>query len=220
PGLCIHLGVINRNRELHVVMVHPVKPFLHSQICAMRTASMIEPGSWIEPNRLHDEGVVIHPFANRVPVPTWLWVLGQFSPIRPDHAPIAVPSIQEDHLVVGLHKLDGPQFEKLHAREPDRITLVERIIGNRGGDLSDSGSRGLVGFECRQPQRGVRQRMLDTCLVEVPSFGTGSSFSASLDSPILLWEECRVFEGAVYLESSIQSCGVPGPRDVTARRGG
>src|SRR5712664_4427535 len=71
-----------------------------------------------------------------IPVPPRVRVLGEFSPIRPDSAPIAVPLIQVNHLVRGLHELDDPQFIKLHAREPDRITLVQWIIGKPGGDLS------------------------------------------------------------------------------------
>ena len=117
---------------------------------------MIEPASWIHPDRLHHERVVVHPFANRVPVPPRVRVFGEFSPIRPDGAPIAVPLIQVNHLVGGLHELDGPQFKKLHAREPHRITLVQWIIGKRGGDLSYARSRGLIGFECRQPQQACK----------------------------------------------------------------
>src|SRR5207245_4037222 len=62
--------------------------------------------------------------------------------------------------------------------------------------------------------------MLNTCLVESPSFGAGAGFSPSFGSPAFLRQQCWVFEGAVYLESPIQSCCVPDPRQVTARSGG
>jgi len=61
--------------------------------------------------------------------------------------------------------------------------------------------------------------MLNTRLVGPPSLGAGSCFQRASGSPSFSREQRRVFVGTVYLESPIQSCCVPDPRQVTARRG-
>src|SRR5712692_2041801 len=109
-------------------MVHPVKTLLHPQSVAVRTARVIDPASWIQPDRLDHESVVVHPFSDGVPVPPRLRVLGELSPIRPDDAPVTIILIQVNHLVRSLNELEGPQFIKFHAREPDRVTQVHWIV--------------------------------------------------------------------------------------------
>src|SRR3979490_1147795 len=88
PGFLILLRVVNRHSELRVVMVHAVKSFLPAQIFAMRTARVIEPASWIQPDRLDHKRVVVHPFSDGVPIPARVRILGEFSSIRTDGAPI------------------------------------------------------------------------------------------------------------------------------------
>jgi len=61
PGLRIHYGIDDRQRELQIVVIHAVKAFLDPQIFAMRPAGMVYPAFWIEPEGFDDEGVVILP---------------------------------------------------------------------------------------------------------------------------------------------------------------
>src|SRR5579864_7179314 len=136
-------------------MVDAVKPFLHPQLFAMRTASVIQPAFWIQPGRLDYERVVIHPFSDGVAIPPRLRVLGQLSPIGPDDAIIAVKWTQDNHLLGSLNEVDGPEFPKLHVREPERITLVRWIIRKHGRNLPDTRSRWPIGLERFQTQRRV-----------------------------------------------------------------
>jgi len=89
PRFRVILRIGNLHGEFHVVMVDPVKRFLHLQSIAVRAAGMIEPASRIQPDGLDHERVVIHPFADGVAVPPRLRVLGEFSPIRPDDAEVS-----------------------------------------------------------------------------------------------------------------------------------
>jgi len=63
PGFRIHRRIDDRQRELQDVVAHAVEPLFHSQVAAMRTADIIDPGSCIEPNRLDDERGIVLPLA-------------------------------------------------------------------------------------------------------------------------------------------------------------
>src|SRR2546422_8335805 len=56
---------------------------LYHQFIAMRAARVIDPGPFIQPPRLNDKRIVVHPFSNGVAVPPRLQNLfRKLSPVR------------------------------------------------------------------------------------------------------------------------------------------
>src|SRR5437879_13600836 len=138
--------------------------FLDVQIAAVRATDIIQPGPFIHAHGVNHKRVIVHPLANRIPVPPRFGIFGKFSPVRPDDAPIVVELIQEKHLVLGLSELDYPEFKKLHARETLWVTEVHRVIYLPRGDCSDARSR-FIGSESFFPESCVGRMAGDTFLV-------------------------------------------------------
>src|SRR6266705_4567690 len=97
-------------------MVHAVESLLHAQIAAMRTASSVDPCSFIDPRCLHDKRVIILPLTHRVAVPPWFWIFGEFSPVRPNDAPNFAELVQEEHALGCLKDLSRSEFVEIFAR--------------------------------------------------------------------------------------------------------
>src|SRR6266403_2169402 len=65
---------------------------------AMRMADVIQPASFVTPDRIHDERVISLPMSYRVSVPPRIrgvggvpsHILGKLTPVRPDFAPYPV----------------------------------------------------------------------------------------------------------------------------------
>src|SRR5437879_7062900 len=72
----------------------------------MGTTNKIKPGSFIHPQGLDDQRVVIHPFADRISKPPGFWIFGEFSTVGPDDPPYPVKFIQNDHRHGRLKNLD------------------------------------------------------------------------------------------------------------------
>ena len=176
---------------------------VHHQLITMGTARMIEPGLGEHPRGLHLEGIVIHPSAHRVAVVARIGIGGRFPSIRPDDPVIAVKRTQDDHLLGGLHHVEGPEFPEKHVGKSQRITLACRVIGQHGVHLPHAWARGLVFLERFQPCRRVRQRLGDPRLVLSPAFLPASS-----------GKQRRVFSGTTDPQCL---CGIPDARQITAR---
>src|SRR5580704_5148493 len=113
-------------------MVDPMVGFLHHQLIAMRATGMIDPCFGIQSRRLYYEGIIIDPFAHRIPVITWIRILRKCPSIGPDDAVIAVERTENNYLLGSLKQIDGPEFPKVHVWESQRIAFVCGIIGQRG----------------------------------------------------------------------------------------
>ena len=70
-----------------MIMIHAVESLFYAQVSAMRTANMIDPGSFIRPCGLDHKGVIIHPLAHRISVPTRFRVFWSFPSVGPDYPP-------------------------------------------------------------------------------------------------------------------------------------
>src|SRR6266403_1993282 len=96
--LRIRLRIVNRDGNFQGVMIHTRVAFLHAQIDAMRMAGIIQPASFVTPDRIHDECVISLPMSYRVSVPPRIrgvggvpsHILGKLTPVRPDFAPYPV----------------------------------------------------------------------------------------------------------------------------------
>src|SRR5205807_10064961 len=109
-------------------MVHAVEALLDPQLAAMRPSRSIDPCSFIHSRTLHDERVIVLPLANRIPEPPWFGILGEFSPVRPDHSPDLAVFVQEQDLFGRLKNLSRSQFKEVLARKSLRITMPGGII--------------------------------------------------------------------------------------------
>src|ERR1700722_15470028 len=102
-------------------MVHAVPRFRHFQLVAMWPANIIDPGSFIQPNRVDNQSIVVHPFANRISVPAGLQDLfRELSPVRPDVSPYLVILVNDLDLVFVVPNLYCSEVKKLKTRETDR----------------------------------------------------------------------------------------------------
>jgi hypothetical protein len=156
PGLRVHLRIVNRDAYLQMIAVRAVVLLDHVKGVAVRTPYIIQPTSVIESVRLRNERVVVHPLARRVSPPSRfrriirrptrpLGILGQPPPVRPDHPPLPIELVQDQHLVRCLYDLTGPEVMKENAWKPLWITSGNRIICVRGGNF------------CHAKRRLVRQ---------------------------------------------------------------
>src|SRR5690348_4066015 len=115
-------------------MVHAVEPLLDAQSVAMRAAGVIKPGSLIGSIGLHNESRVVHPLPRRIAVPCGIGIFGKLAAIGPDHAPVFVTRVQDDHLEGRLKYLHGRQTMKIVTGEAVWIAHFYRIIGLRSRD--------------------------------------------------------------------------------------
>src|ERR1700680_4395312 len=63
PGFCIHLWIIDCDRQLHIVAVNAMKAFFHMHAIAHGPASLVEPHPFAGhgSDRIHHQSTVIHP---------------------------------------------------------------------------------------------------------------------------------------------------------------
>src|ERR1700684_730062 len=94
----------------------------------MWTAGAIDPGPVIQARGLHDERVIIHPFAHRIAVPPRFGFLGKLAPVGPDDPPDFAERIEDENLLGSLKDLGGPHFIKVFARHSLWIASYHRII--------------------------------------------------------------------------------------------
>ena len=104
----IRRRIVDRDGELQRVAATAVVPFLDAHIGAVRIARIVEPGPVVHPDRLHHEGVVILPLANRVSVPARIRILGKRSSVGPNDSPGLPKHVQHENLVWRLDDLLGP----------------------------------------------------------------------------------------------------------------
>src|SRR5579863_9731878 len=156
PRLGIHLGVFNRHREFHDVMVHAMPSFGDLQFVAMGPAHVIDPGSFIQAYRFRNKRVVIRPLADGVAIPARLQdFFGEFPAVHPNIAPDLIILVDDGDLALGLEDLNSSQVEKLKARESDWIANIKWIVILRDGNGGGSESR-LMLLPSLQTQRSER----------------------------------------------------------------
>src|SRR5207302_11369357 len=151
-------------------------------------------------SRLHSsvagyERVVIQPLAHRISVPSWCGIGGQVPPVRPDNAPGVVMLVQDGYLVPILKNFDHPEFEKIAARHPRRVTIVHRVVYLCHRELPHSGSWLilLARFLTQRRVRHVMSKMVGIVGVLVRAV----CLDALLDAPripnpgqVTLWRGC------------------------------
>ena len=87
PGLCVYLWIVDYDSELHCVTIHTVKPLFHPKIATVWPSGIVEPGPFIQSICLHNEGIVVLPFAHRISIPSGFRLLWQLSSVSPDGPP-------------------------------------------------------------------------------------------------------------------------------------
>src|SRR5207253_1426020 len=144
---------MNEPGSIMFVVVHAVEALFHSQVAAMRTPNIIDPGSFIESARLDDKRGIVLPLADRIAVPSWLRniVRGKPSPVRPDAAKCPIILIKDQHLLFSLKDLYRSEVKEFYARKPDWIADIKWIVIERDGNLGGSKSR-LMRSPCFLPQ--------------------------------------------------------------------
>jgi hypothetical protein len=111
-----------------MVAIQTVKPLLHAQVGAMRTACTIQPGSFIHSLSLDDKCVIIHPFAHGIAEPPRFGILGKFPAVGPDDAPDFAVGVKNDHGIGPLKNLSRSEFMEVVARESLGITGKNGIV--------------------------------------------------------------------------------------------
>src|SRR6266581_9267435 len=120
----------------------------------MRTTGSIDPCSFIDPRGLHDERVIILPFAYGIAVPPWFRIFGEFAPGRPDHAPYLAKLVQDHHPERRRKDLNRSELVEVLARHPLGVAVENWIICVRRENASGSASR-LRAVQRFPPQRSV-----------------------------------------------------------------
>src|SRR5206468_1058736 len=138
------------------------------------------------PRGRHYEGIVIHPFADRVPVIARIGIGGWLPAIGPDDAVIAVKETQYHDVLGRLGDVEGSKLPGVHIGESERITEACWVIGQQGVHLPHAWTGRQILLERFQPRRRVRQRMRDTCLVRSSSFGSVSARSTRRKQGLVL----------------------------------
>src|SRR5207247_10549343 len=109
---------------------------LYHQFIAMRAARVIDPGPFIQPPRLNDKRIVVHPFSNGVAVPPRLQNLfRKLSPVRPNIPPTLAILITKKYLIFVLQNLFPSQLKNFYTRNPNGSEIFKGpvIILNRNG---------------------------------------------------------------------------------------
>src|SRR5205085_12547423 len=125
--------------------------FVHDKLIAVWTAGVIEPRLKKHSRGPDDEGVVIHPCADRVPVVAEIRILGRLPPIGPDDAIVAVKRTQHDHLLGGLHHVDGPELPAKHIGESQRVALASGSLVSTESTCRTPGPEGLFFLSAARP---------------------------------------------------------------------
>src|SRR5579859_1913201 len=137
PGFCIHLWIIDCDRQLHIVAVNAMKAFFHTHAIAHGPACLVKPHLWLalDTDGIHYQRGVVRPLADRISVVTRCRnILGEFTPIDPNRAPSFFEFIQDCDFVLILHDLGVPELIKVGARKAHRVTDVSWIITERFED--------------------------------------------------------------------------------------
>lgn len=62
PGLCIHLGVINGDRQLQIVVIDSMESLLDAQLVTVGPTCVIQPSPFVHAHRFSHKSIVIYPF--------------------------------------------------------------------------------------------------------------------------------------------------------------
>src|SRR5580704_9923024 len=138
-----------------------MEPLFHAQVATVRTADIVDPSSFVEPGRLHNERGVVLPLASGVAVPPRLGNIVRRKPaaVGPYAAKRPIVLVKDQHLLWILDDLYRAQIEEFYARKADGVATIERIVIERDGNFCRSKSR-LVRFPRFLAQRRERQFML------------------------------------------------------------
>src|SRR5579864_6926634 len=95
---------------------------------AMWTTRSIDPRFFIHSRSLHDECIIVLPFADRVPEPPRFGILWELSPICPNHPPDLAVLVEHYDLLGLLENLGCSEFKKLFSWKSLRVTMPCGII--------------------------------------------------------------------------------------------
>src|SRR5467141_896953 len=155
-GICLRIG--ESHVQLQGVSIDTLVALHEAHLVAVRITEMIDPGSVVIAIGLNDECVSLPP-ANRVSVPTRIWLLRKLPPIRPDGAPQIVILHVLQHPVRGLHEFKGsqirfPQVARITQRFATRNWVIPLPRGHGPRAIAD-----LRGIELRLSPRRHRRRI-------------------------------------------------------------
>src|SRR6267143_1702337 len=155
-GICLRIG--ESHVQLQGVSIDTLVALHEAHLVAVRITEMIDPGSVVIAIGLNDECVSLPP-ANRVSVPTRIWLLRKLPPIRPDGAPQIVILHVLQHPVRSLNELKGsqirfPQIARITQRLATRNWVVPFSRGDGSGAIAN-----LCGIELRLSPRRHRRRI-------------------------------------------------------------
>src|SRR2546422_1716447 len=111
PGFRVHLWVIQRQGQLHIVPIQTPPPLFDTHFFAERHAPFVAPESRIQPGGFDNEGIAF-PSADGISVKSWPGIFRHLSAVRPDFTPNAEPFEKLDHLVLAMNELKRPRIDQ------------------------------------------------------------------------------------------------------------